>query len=434
MKVDIVPNQIKKESRNQITSSEIFKKNQRRVSNDFKYDENGIFSKKIFGKFNHCECGELHEEGICKICGCRVIRENNVPDFYIDLGVKVPKLFADFGKYKDVQSLLEFKSFLFKKEGEWRIINLGEDSKNFDPDNEDLSQIKIGLDAAREIHPDIDEWANIWMTDFISVPHPVFRPNLRMDNGKIFFSPVNKSLIGILKNLEFVNEYKELFDDSESRFNYFLLAFYYTIYEYYIEGMQEIFKLFAGNKKSFVGSDLKSHRLTSAIKGTVVNRFDLDEDIILIGDTFIQTLYPYLFTLYDGDMEKINEHFIKNEERVLVNRPPTICHLSIMAMKPRVASCYKFGTFEDGAVAPNQKSDYCEEEDTIGIRAVAINPIVTDGIAGDFDGDTLLVISLFSDKAKKEADTMLPSGNFMNYANGSIRNKIIEDVEYVRGK
>lgn len=432
MKIEIQPNKINKQPCNQVTSSEIFKKNQRRISNDFRYHEDGLFSERIFGKFNHCKCGELHEEGICEICGCRVIKENNIPDFFIDLGASFPKLFANYGEYKDVKELLEYGAYLYLDEenNEYQIFSLDE---GFDEDILDPTSVKIGLDAARVVHPDIDKWADQWMTDFINVPHPVFRPNLRLNDGKVSFSPINKALVGILQNLNFVKQYKDLFED-DPKLTYFLLSFYRTIYEYYTEGMKEIFNIFCKSKKSFVSSDLKSHRLTSAIRGTVLNRYDLDEDVILIGDTFISTLYPYLYKIYEGDMEKINNHLVMNEERVLVNRPPTICHLSIVAMKPRVASCYKFGTFDDGGLGSNPKSEYDEENDTLGVRTVAVNPIMMDGLAGDFDGDTLFVIPVFTDKAKQEANTMLPSGNFMNYASGNIRNAIIEDIEYVRGK
>lgn len=429
MKIEIKPARIVKKPENQVTSSNIFKKNQRKISNDYKFDENGLFSKKIFGRIGSCECGELHYPGYCKICNCRVIDKNSIPDFFIDLTIKVPKLYADFGKYKDVKDLLTFDAFLYEENGEYKIVL---DDENLDFDKYDESKITIGLEAARTIHPDIDEWADKWMTDFISVPHPLFRSNLKLDNNKIMFTPVNKALVGVLQNLERVEEFRSIFSDMPD-INYYLMSFYKEVYDQYINCMKEIYYLFAGaGKKSFVGSDMRSHRVTGAVKGTVVNRYDVDEDIVLIGDTFIQTLYPYLYRKFDGDMEKINDYFVDNNEIVLFNRPPTICHLSIVAMKPRVASCYKHGTFTDGALGKNHKSEYDEENDTIGIRTLGYNPIVSDGLAGDYDGDCHLLIALYSEQAKKEALTMLPSSNFMNYANGNIRNCIPEDVEYIR--
>lgn len=429
MKIEITPSHIVKNPENQVTSSNIFKKNQRKVSNDIKFDDDGLFSKKIFGRIGVCECGELTHPGFCKVCGCRVISKNNVPDYFIDLEIKVPKLFADFSGMKDVENILKYKAFLYVEDGKKQQIV--QDDDELRPDIYNEKNIYVGLDAARILHPDIDEWADKWMTDFISVPHPVFRSNIRLDNDKIKFSPINKALVNVLINLERIKQFKSVFEGEENP-NYYLMSFYAEVYNQYISCMSEIFRLFANGKKSFIGSDLRAHRVTSAIKATVLNRFDIDEDVILIGDTFIQTMFPYLYHKYDGDMEKINDYLVDNNELVLVNRPPTICHLSMMAMRPRVASCYKYGTFKDFALKKNAKSEYCEENDTIGIRTVSVNPIITDGLASDFDGDTFLNISLFSNEAKKEAMTMLPSKNFMNYANGDIRNVIPEDIEYIR--
>lgn len=430
MKVEIKPMRIKKSPENQVTSSNVFKKNQRKVRDEYEFDENGIFSRKIFGRIGSCDCGELKKPGYCELCHCRVVDEFNMPEFYIDLGVMVPKFCADWGKYKNVKSLLTFKAFLVDYgDGKYKIV---EDDDQIDFDEFDPYKIVIGYDAAKLIHDDIDEWAERYMTDFISVPHTLHRANLRMDNGKILLSPINKSLVGVLQGLERIEQYRSIFpgESDDPTFNYFMLSFYSEIYTQYLNCMKEIYNQFTGGKQSFIGSDIRAHRVTSAIKGTVVNRFDIDEDIILIGDTFVQTLWPWLYKKYDGDMEKINDYLVESNSVVIVNRPPTICHLSIMGMKPRIASCYKLGTFTDGAVDKNAKSDYDENIDTIGIRTVAINPIVTDGIAGDFDGDLLLVVSIFSDKAKEEALSMLPSKNFMNYANGTIRNVIIEDVMF----
>ena len=433
MKIEIEPCKIVKDPRNQVTSSNVFKKNQRKISKDYKYDDNGLFSKKIFGNIGRCQCGEQTTPGYCKECGTRVVDANNMPDFYIDLGVLVPKLYCDYGKYKDVKGLLEFKDFLYiDEEGNEHIIDnedLNTDTSSFDP-----THIVIGLQAARCVHEDIDEWAERYMTDYIYVPHTTRRPNLRLANGGISFSSINKSLIEILKNLELVNQFKFVLDTDNENYkpetNFYVLDFCREIYKQYINSMKEIFAIFTSGKSSFIGSNLKGHRITGAIKGTIINRYDVDEDVALIGDTFIQTLYPYLYKKFNGDMQQINDYFVNNDEVVLLNRPPTICHLSIVALKPRVASCYKFGTFNDGALSKNTKSEYDEDIDTLGIRTIGINPIITNGLAGDFDGDTVLVISIYSNEAKKEANTMMPSDNYMNYPNGTIRNVIPEDIMF----
>lgn len=437
MHVSVNPYKIEKLPQNQVTSSNPFKKNQRKVSDSYEYDPDGIFSERIFGRFKKCACGELNEPGFCKICNTRVVDQNNMPDFFIDLGIMIPKLYVEYGKFKDVKKVLTYEAFVYDNNGTYEIV---EADINTPMSDYEYGDIYIGIEAAKLIHPDIDSWINDNMIDYINVPHPVFRPNLRYDDGAILISPINKNLIDILSNLENLNGYREIFNESQDEYEeelkkdfiLYCMSFSNEIYNYYENFEKSIFKLLADGKESYVGNEMRCHRITGAVKGTIVNRYDVDEDVVLIGDTFIQTLYPNLYKECEGNMEKINDYFVEKEARVILNRPPTIGHLSIMGMKPRVASCYKFGTFKDGALGKNKQSPYDEEIDTIGIRTIGINPIVTDGFAGDYDGDTMLLIALYSKKACQEADSMLPSKNFMNYSNGEVRNKIPEDIEYIR--
>ena len=71
------------------------------------------------------------------------------------------------------------------------------------------------------------------------------------------------------------------------------------------------------------------------------------------------------------------------------------------------------------------------EIDNRGLRTLGMNPIVFDGLAADTDGDVFLVCALYDKKSMKEAELILPSNSYINYANGTIRNKIIEDFMYV---
>lgn len=441
MKIKVSPVKIKKNPINQVTSPHILKKNQRRVSNNYKYDDKGLFSRKIFGRIDHCECGNLNEPGYCKICETRVVDRNNMPDFYIDLGVMVPKLNVDFNsdpkvrKYKD---LLTFDAYIKKNDrGGWDLIKVDVDNLDIGDDDYTDDSTMIGLDAVRELYPEVDKWAERNMTDFVSVPHPVQRPNLIMENGSIKISPINKTLIELLCNIDRVEQYRCLFEEVEGRKpsdTYFMLSFYKELYDQYVKCMEEVFRLFCDGKKSFVGSDLRSHRVTGAVKGVMVNRHDVSEDVALIAPTFVQTLWPSLWHKYDGDLVKINQALIDTNALVLLNRPPTICHLSIVALKPRISALYAPGTFDDGALGQGKLYEGwdTDEIDKIGLRTIGINGLITNGIAGDFDGDTCLLIALYSRKGHKEAESMLPSKNYMNYANGTIRNGIIEDVEYIR--
>lgn len=492
MKFVITPYKTKKHEENRVTSYHIFKKGERRISDDFSYDDKGIFSYKIFGKIGSCRClsgDKMTTPGYCKVCETRVVDPYNMPDFYIDLEVMVPKLSTDYKKFPLAEKLLTYKAFLAfddtndylvyedkwnkkyaKKDEEnakyqfengddiWVIYNVQTKEEIYkDAIDYDISKfvkgkkMLLGVEAVKRLynHKGITKWLETWTTDTVSIPHTSQRSNLRMDSGKVIVSELNNLYTDLLYKIHITNSYKmdyEYDPEGNNKINIidYYLASYRSIYEAYEAASTKVLALLTEGKKSYLNLNLRSHRITSAIKGTVCNRFDLDEDVILIGDTFVQTLYPYLYKEYDGNMEAINQALIDRGEIVLVNRAPTICHLSIMSAYPRIASCYPFGTFTDGALGhPNYKGinliddDEEAEEleiDTVGIRTIAINPIITDGLAGDFDGDNLLIIPIFSDGAKEEARRMLPSKNFMNFANGEIRNQIPEDIVYANEK
>lgn len=488
MKFTIEPYKAKKLPENRVTSHNIFKKGERRVSDDYNYDDNGIFSYKIFGKIGSCRCttDKKTTHGYCKVCGTRVIDPEHMPFFYIDLETFVPKLCTDYKKFPLAELLLTYKGFLaFDDNGSYLIweekVNKKRAKKLSDEGFEEGMEIitihnlqtkqeqhehasdydinkfcknkklLLGVDAVKYIYDGkvgLKKWLDTWTTDVVYIPHTTQRSNLKMGNGQVRISELNQMYVDLLQKIHITESYKMDYNydhDGNNKMvviDYFL-ASWRSIYEAYVTTEEKILSLLTDGKKSYLNLNLRSHRITSAIKGTVVNRFDLDEDIVLIGDTFIQTLYPYLYKECDGNMEEINKRLIDNNEIVLVNRAPTICHLSIIACKPRVASCYPFGTFSDGALGYptyfNEGLDLIDGEvvidnepeiDTLGIRTIGVNPVICSGLNLDYDGDQMLIIPLFSAQAKEEGETMLPSKNFMNYANGEIRNGIPEDIEY----
>ena len=160
-------------------------------------------------------------------------------------------------------------------------------------------------------------------------------------------------------------------------------------------------------------------------------------------------------------MAKINKALVDGGYLLLINRPPTINHNSIVALYPRIASIYPVGK--------TQNTDFCRKHndifderkpivddglnfgdiekygqgysvdpttgeadgiDVLGLRCVGMNPLMMDTLNMDVDGDVILEVALYSDAAIKEAQTITPSRSYMNYANGTIRNHIIEDFVY----
>lgn len=458
MNVEFKRAHIVKDPANKVTSHLIYQPHMRQNPNNLKFHHDGIFSKRIFGNFSQCDCGAVRGQGYCKDCDTRVIDKNNMPDFYIDLPCHVPIFLA---KWESLQMKKGFSMDLarsvctykaFEYEGQFYIIiedgihKIGDDeridSSEFDPD-----KVFIGLDALRSICMNADEFWDENMDDYIPILHTSFRPLVLSSGTK----PIVTNINGLYMNLiQKINEAIGMGEFAQN--NLYMLVQYQSIVRLYDEINQDLLKELQDAKYSLMRAEMISHPISGAVRAVLTNRHDVNEDVILVGDTLIKTLFPFLYEKYHGNMIEINKALIETNAFVLVNRPPTISHLSIMALRPRVASCYPYQHIEgtNGCLDHNEK--YCTEHaseigvfpdedgdierfsivgddgvDPIGLRVVSINPIVCDGYAADFDGDVLLVIAIYGNEAKSEAERILPSRSFTNYANGTIRNKIVKD-------
>lgn len=428
MRINIEPLTIEKRPENRITSHHLYAQ-KNGLNTDIAFHRNGIFSREIFGQFGQCDCGQVVGEGYCPHCHTRVVDREHLPNYYIDLDFYVPKLNADFKPVKKVAELLRYEAVLVENDCESTIVPLASDEDWENLGDVDAQSVSWGLEAAKKIQPSVARWAKTWMTDFVAVPHPDFRPVVKQPDGKLVLSEVNRHLLDLLTKLKESSEVAELADDADLR----ILLFYHAqaVYAEYLKFEQEVYRLFCRGKNSLTHTTLRGHGIVNTIRGVCVNRFDVAEDIILIGDTFVAHLYPHLWEKHGGNLEAINNELIANGEIVLVDRQPTISANSIVALRPRVASCYAFGTFSDGGYAPNEASEHVGENDTLGIRTLGVNPLIMGGLAGDFDGDTLLVIPLYDKENKLLAAEMLASENYLNPANGEIKNAIPHEVAYL---
>lgn len=445
MLVQINRTHIVKDEKNKVISPLILAPHRRQSASNLKFHEDGIFSKKIFGKIHKCECGKVVGEGFCEECGCRVVSLNNMPDFYCDLGTKVSVAMPDYdncGIDSDIcEKLINYKSFLYDGD----ICELSEDnpSSNY-PDND---KIKIGEEALLYLGVSQD-WIDENTKDFVSISHPYQRAVVINDSNLPMITGINYLYSDLIEK---VNNVKEMGDLINGR-KLFLLVESNAISNIHQEIINALFNELQEVKYSIIKSEIISHPISGAIRATLTNRADLNEDVILIGDTFIETLFPYIYKKHKGNMIEINKDLIELNAMILLNRAPTIGELSIVAMYPRVASCYPYGKIDgtNGGLLHNDK--YCEENsdligifndregdiekfsklcddgiDTLGLRCISVNPIMMDGPAGDFDGDVLLGMGIYSIAAKEDAKRMLPSNSYTNYANGTIRNHILND-------
>ena len=401
MKITVKPIEIKEDEANKVTSDKIFK-GRKILGPDGRYlfDENGIFSEKIFGKFGHCTCGKLTKPGICKECGCRVLKRRTIPDFYVEFEFDLPNRYIDYYIYDRelIENLLNFNGFIY--DGEYIDFNLDKDMSIYEED-----KILIGKDAVLACGVE-EDWYNRNIHRRISIPHTSYR-KITFQNSEYFIGELNRLYIDMIRLNKRYNRLKEnskLTILNELNIRYMACRDLEDLYD-------ELFMMLAKNRKNILAKELRGQPETGMIRAVMTNNFSLDEDTLLIGKYFIPTLYPKLYrdNLIDGepDIDTINKILAEEDYLVLFNRQPTIGAKSIISMKPVFTKT---------------------NAEQFVIQA---NPIVYDGLAADVDGDSLNVIALYTIEANEEAKKLLASNNYLEGSNSSIRNGIIDEFKYV---
>ena len=403
MLMKISPVKIKDDPQNKVTSFEVFQKHRIKKGERYTFDEEGIFSEMIFGKFGKCNCGKLTKPGICTACRTRVLDKRNVPNFYMEFDIDLPNRAINFGnKGKEhIEDILNYRGFWY--EGEYKEYNL--DTLN--TSKFDKSKVLIGKDALLQMGIS-EEWYNANVHRKISIPHTAYR-QITIQNGKRLPGELNKIYLRMLK----LNaRYKAL--KSSCLLNIFdELNIRYLVCEQLDKMYKERFNILANNKQSLLALELRGQPETGMVRAVMTNNFSLEEDDIMIGSYFLSTLYPRFYKMYskeDGtiDIDAVNEELVKGDYLVLINRQPTIGAKSIVAMKPKFSK---------------------KDSERFVLQ---VNPIVYDGLAADVDGDTINVIALYTVAACTEARKLLASNNYIEGSNGGIRNGILEEFAYVK--
>lgn len=405
MKITVKPIKVVEDPMNEVTSDKIFQARKiKDKNNNYLFDKQGIFSERIFGKFGRCNCGKLTKPGICPECDCRVLDRRNMPNFYIKFNFDLPNRSIDFEDIDKttielVTNLLYFKGFLYY--GEYRHFDLKDDLSVYDQDN-----ILFGKDAILSLGVS-EDWYNKNVHRIITIPHTSFR-KITFQNDKYIIGPLNTLYVNMIRLNNKYDKYKK--NNNLSVFNEINLR--YIVCRDLDKLYDALYKIISDNKKSIVTNELKGQPQTGMIRAVMTNNFSLDEDTLIIGKYFIETLYPKLY--FDNtdkygntDIDAINKILVDEEYLVLFNRQPTIGAKSIIAMKPVFSKL---------------------DSEQFVIQA---NPIIYDGLAADVDGDTLNVLALYTKESCEEAKKLLASNNYIEGSNESIRNGMLEEFEYV---
>lgn len=327
----------------------------------------GLFSPRIFGQVERCQCGDLKEPGYCEKCDTRVVDINNLPDYWFDMGVKIltympewHKLGLDHIREENIKQVLEYTHFVYIDEfvnenGETdfniSVEEMPEVNEEFDYSKFNQENIFIGEEAALLLGAE-QEWLDVNMSDTLLIPHPNYRPIIRGNDGKPIVTDLNQYYQEIIIRC---NNVKQLLQFSTSKLHLLIAEYKVTqIYKTIIEALQDALQ---GSRFSIVRSEIIAHPISGATRGIQLSRHDVNEDVILIGDQFIETLYPFLYRKFRGDMVKINQEFIDKNYIIMLNRPPSISYFSICGFKPRVASLYPRNHMEgtEGGLLQNTK-------------------------------------------------------------------------------
>ncbi len=403
MKITIKPIDIVEDPMNEVTSHKIFQSRKiKDDKNNFLFDTDGIFSERIFGKFGHCTCGNLTKPGICEDCGCRVLDKRYLPNFYIKFDFDLPNRIVNFEEEHDknlITDLISFKGFLY--DGDYVEFNLKNDMSIYDED-----KILFGKDAIMSLGVS-EDWYNSNVHRLITIPHTSFR-KITFQNDKYFIGNLNTLYINMIR---LNNKYKNL--NKNSKLNVLNeLNLRYVVCRDLEKLYDELFMILAKNNRNVISNELRGQPETGMIRAVMTNNFSLDEDTLVIGKYFIETLYPKFYNEYtdeDGntDIDSINKRLVDEDYLILFNRQPTIGAKSTIAMKPVFSKL---------------------DTEQFVIQA---NPIVYDGLAADVDGDALNAIALYTKESCEEAMKLLASNNYIEGSNSSIRNKMLEELEYV---
>lgn len=407
MKIAIKRINIEDNPANEVTSHKIFKS--RKVFDDEGnpiFHQDGIFSDRIFGKFGQCKCGNLTSPGICSKCKTRVLNKNRLPDFYIKFdNLDIPFINISMSKYpkikKELKKLFNYEGFIY----EGRYYDYDLDKLNLT--DFDIDKVKIGKDAILDLGVE-EEWYDAQVSNKLYVPHTSLR-KLTVQDGNYFLGEINNLLINILKMKNKLKTYENL----KSGDNFTELSIKNELLKNITEMYTTLYEMISKRKKSIINREVKGQGITGAARAVITNNFELDEDTALIGYYFLPTLYPHIYEKYLDEngyfnIEAINEEL--EDYMILINRQPTIGEKSIMAFHPKFSA---------------------KEEEKYVLQ---LNPINMSGYAGDFDGDVLLMMALYTREACNEAKRLLPSRNFIGGSNGEIRNNVFEDLEYVMKK
>jgi DNA-directed RNA polymerase beta' subunit len=409
------------------------------LDGDLNFTIDGLFSTKIFGVLNNaveysCNCGELtgkyNIHVHCNKCNSDVeykglnlskegwidLHEDCIHPLFYRYIVKIInesklKLILDFKE----KTTVEGKYIL--SDIEYPYVNIG--MKAF---KENFTMILTDYYERKKVKKTYEfefimNNLNLIFINKIAVINAKLRPAIVL-NGDYTFDGINNYYNNLIKNSTTLKNLMEMEKNP-----LIILSLMYKnqmlvndLYKYILNNL--------GNKEGAIRSELLGNRLNFTSRSVIVplsKGYSMD-DVIIPYHTALELLKPVILNKlvkikgisfheanrihsaailkYDNMLYNIAKELIKSDNiRLLINRNPTLCIGSILLLK-----------------IVDIKKD-------LNDHTVAINNLILKGLNGDYDGDVLNFLLVYSKKYITALEPFYPSNLIVDPENGCFNSK-----------
>lgn len=430
---------------------------------NFKYNTaqpvpNGLFCQKIFGPVKDftCACGIRHPlfRKVCPKCGVPIIKASeranrfghiSTHSYYINplafslvaslIGVNQKTLHAlSLGELHFLVKKAQYETNLISESGEYYYIDVVDisdekyDKYHCSVDSLVKDMKEIGIDGTKSLEINKSQWAKRYFENgyslydlfnsVVPVPPPTTR-DISICDSDISYHPVNNlylRLIRIGSRIQHIMEspvegLRDLIPQESTLLQHIVNMLYVEGgVDYYNNDIPPILSSMQG-KGGLIRGNLLGKRVDYSGRSAISSGPDLPLDTLGIPyDMAYELLKPfilhYIIEDYEEDGEVINPikeayrsykhrdyraqkacEMAAKEAMVMMNRAPSLHRYSVMAFKIRL---------HHG-------------------KQIQVPPMICSPFNADFDGDTVAIHVILTDKANNEANKWLrPADNIMS--------------------
>lgn len=445
---------------------EIQEKNSIIYNKNGKIAGSGIYDPNLSRIEKRYKCPKCGNDGFKPfVCTCG--QEAKKVSSYIRFFCPVTNIYIDYNNVdkadkKIVQAILEYRGYVL--DGEFHEYTKGS------PLIEDL-HLLYGADAIKALFGDkYDTFIKVNFYDYLFLVDYKYRKPVLGKTGKV----INGDLNILYNNLITAeNGYRKLFQYYTDP--YMRMVICNKFFKVYNEFLSKFINILYTGKNSIIKKNVISQKIGGAIRAVIIPAPYIPEDCVALSTIFADTLFPQFTGLWKNASELneliqyghfrlpldyfcykdsqgynqylwsddfVMEDFLSAKNMTLdtfkdvikrasdpnrpyfgvINRPPTISHLSFYSLKPIFFDNIGRGNYAKYYNDPEKILNVSDETNPMS-ACMGINPIFCKGMNADFDSDVLFFKTVFSDA---DCCNMLPSNNYKTIANGEIKNGMEE--------